>query len=139
MAEGIERAGQFKIERADIITSAGLVQDIIGNIVGITIYESIGRSAISGDITFHDSFGFSNIGPLIGQEFLALKISTPTIYNAEDTIDFSHEVLHIRRVTDKKYAVRGFYFSLDPTGIDNLYIEYGNPRTCGFDVSYHLK
>ena len=107
MAEGIERAGQFKIERADIITSAGLVQDIIGNIVGITIYESIGRSAISGDITFHDSFGFSNIGPLIGQEFLALKISTPTIYNAEDTIDFSHEVLHIRRVTDKKYAGQG--------------------------------
>ena len=28
MAEGIERAGQFKIERADIITSAGLVQDL---------------------------------------------------------------------------------------------------------------
>ncbi|MCF6207116.1 MAG: TonB-dependent receptor [Sulfurovum sp.] len=44
----------------------------------------------------------------------------------------------IRNITDKDYYTRGFYFGNNPaTGYaDELYTQYGDPRTFGFTLSY---
>ena len=44
-----------------------------------------------------------------------------------------------KNVTDKRYAVRGFYFGLEPPNYsDKLYISYGNPKEFGIKLSYQF-
>ena len=44
-----------------------------------------------------------------------------------------------KNITDERYAVRGFYFGLEPPNYeDNLYLSYGNPKEIGIKVSYQF-
>ena len=44
-----------------------------------------------------------------------------------------------KNITDTRYAVRGFYFGLEPPYYeDKLYLSYGNPREIGIKLSYQL-
>ena len=98
---GISRAGEFQLDVAEIITSSGQPFPITGNIITITFYENIKRGAITGELVLYNSFALSNIGPLIGQEYLKLKIRTPTIKAENHVIDFTENVLHIYRIGSK--------------------------------------
>ena len=99
MAEKLEWAGQFQIEKANILTSAGTILPIEKNIISITIYEDMERPMITGECSFHDQASITTIGPLTGQEFFQLKLKTPKLPDGKDsTIDFSENVLHIYAV-----------------------------------------
>ena len=41
----------------------------------------------------------------------------------------------IKNLLDKRYAIRGYIFDLDYTGV-KLYTAYGNPRTIGASIEY---
>ncbi|MBC8196880.1 MAG: TonB-dependent receptor [Candidatus Marinimicrobia bacterium] len=44
-----------------------------------------------------------------------------------------------KNITDQRYAVRGFYFGLEPPNYeDKLYLSYGNPREIGIKLSYQF-
>ncbi len=45
-----------------------------------------------------------------------------------------------RNVLDERYAVRGFYFGLEPPDYANeLYVQQGDPRQVGLTVSWSLR
>ncbi len=98
----IQRAGQFDIEIATLYTSTGLAQDIRPNLVNITLYESMEFNSISGEMTLHTQFGLTNVGPIIGQEFLALKFSTPTLDDEKSQMDWSENTFHVRGIFDRQ-------------------------------------
>ena len=95
---GITSGGDFEIDVAEIITSNGTSVPIIPNLITITIYEDIELGAVTGELLLHNSFSFSNIGPLIGQEYFKLKIRTPTVNHPDDIIDFTENMFHIYKV-----------------------------------------
>ena len=99
MDEYLSEAGQFEIEHCILLTSEGLEYDLSKSVAEIQFYESIYASAVSGSITLFDTFALSNIAPLIGQEYLRLKIRTPTIIDDNDKVVFMDNVLHINRIT----------------------------------------
>ena len=101
---GITSGGKFELDVAEIITSNGTVVPIIPNLLSITIYEDIELGAITGDLILHNSFSFSNIGPVIGQEYFRLKIKTSSITHKEDIIDFTENVFHIYRVGSRIHS-----------------------------------
>ena len=76
---GIQAVGDFELVKAEITTSSGMVIDLSASIIHITIFEDTSMSAISGDILLQDSFALTSVGPIIGQEYLKLKIRTPTL------------------------------------------------------------
>ena len=49
-------------------------------------------SSITGDILLQDSFALTSVGPIIGQEYLKLKIKTPSLTDKDEIIDFTENV-----------------------------------------------
>ena len=72
-------AGDVSIEKAVIITSRGVFQNITGQILQVQVFEDIFAPFISGSLVIKDTLDLSNLFPLVGEEFLQLKISTPTL------------------------------------------------------------
>ena len=86
----IRAVGDFNLVTAEIITSAGLKINIkTSNIGHINLFEDIQRNAVSGEILVHDAAAFVSEAPIIGQEYLRLKIQTPSLTNESDIIDFT--------------------------------------------------
>jgi len=106
MTDEYQSAGDFSIEEATLILSGGDELDISGVIVEIEFFESIDSPAISGIVSFVNTDGLSNLGPIIGQEFLKLKIKTPS-YDEKDTFDFTKNVLHVTNVTSGQVGNNG--------------------------------
>ena len=105
---GLQKAGDFKIDSAKIITSAGTEIDISASIIIITFFEDTGMMALSGNILMFDTVNLASIGPLIGQEYLKLKISTPSFKDKSSIIDFTENVFLIHSLqTREKVGNRG--------------------------------
>jgi hypothetical protein len=106
----IQAVGDFELVKAEIITSSGLVIDLSASIINITIFEDTSMTAITGDILLQDSVALTSMGPIIGQEYLKLKLRTPSLTEEEETIDFTENVLIVnalearRDVSDKIQA-----------------------------------
>ena len=101
---GINEAGDFELEVAKLKTTTGKVIDLAFSMVAITIFEDTGMSAISGQILLQDSFALTSIGPIIGQEYLYLKISTPSFTAKSAVIDFTENVFLVHYLVNRTEA-----------------------------------
>ena len=98
MANTLNYAGDFSIEKAEIITSSGQIIDVSANIVEINFYEDIFSPSLSGDIVMFDNQNMILNGPFIGQEQLRLVLSTPTMQDKKDKLYFVEEPLMIYKI-----------------------------------------
>ena len=108
MAEGLQYAGDYLVEKLELVTSAGVVIDLRSLYMGLTLYEDIFSLTVTGTLTIHDSTNLTSLGPIIGQEYLYIKIRTPfDNTDGSTTIDFSenafivHSVVRREAVGDK--------------------------------------
>jgi len=97
-----QKAGDFIIENAKIVTSSGIVVDITASIIIITIFEDTEMMAVSGNILMFDTVNLASVGPLIGQEYLKLKISTPSMIHKSAVIDFTENVFLIHSLQSRE-------------------------------------
>ena len=115
MAEGLTGAGDFELEVLDLVTVAGMRIDLTASCMGITIFEDIFSLALTGTIALTDSFNLPSHGPILGQEYLYLKIRTPSFPDAETTaIDFSENVFLVHSISTRKAlgsGVQGYVLS----------------------------
>lgn len=113
---GVQYAGDFKIEKAQLISPTGgranLLTDV--HIVEINIFEDIFKNAIVGSIIIADTKNVITQLPIMGQEFLRLKIATPTLTSKRDMIDFSDTSFAVQRITlRKEINIGGQVYELD--------------------------
>jgi len=92
-SETISEAGDFKVDAVSITTSTGLVVDLLGSVIHITFFESIETTAVTGNILLSDYVNLVAIGPIIGQEFIKLKLRTPGMSEEKGVIDFTENLL----------------------------------------------
>ena len=115
MAEGLTGPGDFIIEELKLVTTAGLEVDLSTMVMGITIFENIFSMTISGTVAIMDSVNLASYGPLLGQEYLHLKIATPTFINESAVIDFSENVFLVHSISKRQEispaGVQGFVLS----------------------------
>ena len=111
----IRSVGDFTLAAATILTSAGNWINIKSNIVHINLFEDISSNSVAGEILVQDSAGFVSEGPIIGQEYLYLKIHTPSFTASGDgVIDFSKNVFLVHSVAARQKATTGVQvFSLN--------------------------
>ena len=92
-SERTSQAGDFKVDAVSITTSTGLVVDLLGSVLHITFFESIEKSNITGNMLIADSVNLVSTGPIIGQEFIKLKLRAPGMKGKNAVIDFTKNVL----------------------------------------------
>jgi hypothetical protein len=103
----LRSGGEFNILQCDLILANGQLNNLRSAVVGLTIFESINQFAITGTITIQDSYNLASYGPIIGQEYLKLKIATPNLKGGENTIDYSSNPLLITAVDDREEIGNG--------------------------------
>lgn len=79
MSAGAQLAGDVNIDSVKITTAKGVCQDITNQVIGIQIFEDIFAPFITGSLVVKDSLDLVNLFPFIGEEFLELKVSTPSL------------------------------------------------------------
>ena len=70
-------------------------------IIAISIFENIGMMAVTGEILLQDSFALTSVGPIIGQEYLKLKIQTPSLTDVDHIIDFTENVFIVNSLESR--------------------------------------
>ena len=115
MPEGLQHAGEFTIDMCEIITSTGMRIDLRSAILGLTLFEDISSLTVSGSLVITDPANMISHGPIIGQEYLYLKIHTPSFTASGDgVIDFSKNVFLVHSVAARQKATTGVQvFSLN--------------------------
>jgi hypothetical protein len=96
----MQYAGEFLVEHASIITSENVEIGIEKILVQLDLYENMERSAITGTLVISDSVAIQSSGPIIGQEYLRLKIKTPSDTKTE-VHNFLEDVMHIFTLNQK--------------------------------------
>ena len=115
MAKGLQHAGQFHVDDLRLVTTTGLEIDLKTSVLGITLFEDINATTITGSISISDSANLVSHGPILGQEYLHLKIRTP--YENEDestTINFSENAFFVYAISKRqKFSdrIQGFVLS----------------------------
>ena len=106
-ANDLKRAGDFTVDDCRLTLSSGVELDISGVLLEVQLYEDIDTPSVTGTVSFVNTDGLSNRGPIIGQEYLKLKIRTPTFEKEENIIDFTENVLHVTNVTVSQVGNKG--------------------------------
>ena len=110
----MSQAGDFIIEELILITSNNLAVDLTASVMGLTIFESIVDMTVTGTIALYDSINLASYGPIIGQEYLHLKIKTPEFTNSNTVIDFSENAFFVHTISKRQQisnGVQGFVLS----------------------------
>jgi hypothetical protein len=94
----IQTAGEFELELAEIISVGETTVDVTAEVIEVVIYEDTQNVVLSGSLVFKDNFNLPNIMPLLGQEILRLKLSTPSFQNFPEVIDFTEQVFFIHEI-----------------------------------------
>jgi hypothetical protein len=72
-------AGDVSIDKVKIITAKGFYQDVGAQVINVQFYEDLFAPFITGSLILKDSLDLVNLFPFIGEEYLELEISTPTL------------------------------------------------------------
>jgi hypothetical protein len=86
-SEAIRFAGDVNIDKIEIISLNGFSQEVTNQVIAIEIYEDIWSPFISGVLAFKESIDFINLFPFIGEEYVNVKIHTPSFTGKDKVID----------------------------------------------------
>ena len=95
-------AGKYEVKELLVKTITGNVLDLENQVQYIDIYESIFSNSLSGSITILDVDNIAANGPIIGQEFMSLKLTTPNLDNQQ--IDFTDTTFCIYKIVSRTSA-----------------------------------
>jgi len=103
-------AGDVSIDKVRIITPKGFYQDVGAQVINVQYYEDLFSPFITGSLILKDSIDLVNLFPFIGEEFLELEISTPTL--KENNIKGKYYIYKMtsREMTGDKSVVYQLHF-----------------------------
>ena len=90
--EVIRFAGDVSIEKIELISANGFGQEITNQVIAIGIYEDLFSPFISGVIAVKDSLDFINLFPLVGEEYVNIKVHTTSFQGEGLAIDDQYVV-----------------------------------------------
>ena len=93
----IRFAGDVSIENVSIVTSKGMTQNITNQLLSVELFEDLFSPFMTGLVTVKDSFDFVNLMPFIGEEFINIKIYTPSL----EEKDYINQQFYIYKISDR--------------------------------------
>lgn len=110
----VQTAGDIKIEELVIVSTDGAEIDIRGHIGELNLYEDLYRTGLYGNLLVIDNINLSQIIELSGDEYLRIKMSTPSM---QATI---HKTFKVYSITDRTM--------LTDTGKQSYIMHYCSPE-----------
>lgn len=89
-------AGEVDFNYAQIISTDNKMFDILGQVISIQFFEEIHTPFIHGSIILKDSVDNINLIPMLGQEMLNIKISTPALEDKNGTIETTFYIYRVK-------------------------------------------
>lgn len=115
-ANTLRFAGDVNIDKCVITSNNGVYQDVRNQVLQVYIYEDVFSPFISGSIVLKDALDFTNLFPLRGEEYLQIRISTPSLPRG-----YIEGQFHIYKQSDKtKVGDRVSYYELNFISIEAL-------------------
>lgn len=81
--QGLQRAGEVRIEQLKLINAADEVIDLTEFLVELNLYEDLFKSFLHGNIVLTDSRNLIDKYNIHGEEFLNIKLRTPSFPDSE--------------------------------------------------------
>jgi hypothetical protein len=95
--EKLKFAGDVSLDKVRIITPTGFYQDIAAQVINVQLYEDIFSPFITGSLIVKESLDLVNLFPFIGEEYVELEITTPSL----DTNNIKG-TFYIYKMTDRE-------------------------------------
>jgi len=116
----IRQAGDVTIQKVEIVNTSGFGQDITGQCIAIEVYEDLFSPFTTGVLIVSDTLDLMNLFPLTGEEFVNIKINTPTFDQQkntktgiiEDTF-YIYKSSNREKLGDKKITYRLHFISVE--------------------------
>ena len=86
-SEVIRFAGDVSIDKIEIISATGYGMEVSNQVAALEIYEDLWSPFISGVLALKDSLDLANLFPFVGEEFVNIKIHTPSFTGKDKIID----------------------------------------------------
>ena len=96
----IKYAGEVELKKLVLISSSGTAIDLSNIVITINIYESVFSNAMSGSILIGDTNNLAVNLPIIGQEYLSMKLNTPSL--DDNAIDYSENVFVVYKIKKRQ-------------------------------------
>ena len=87
-------AGEYKLRECKIVSSRGVVADLDSKVISFQIYENMFSQSLIASMTIIDNSNMVMKLPIIGQEYIILKIENPGV----GEIDFTKNVFSVTNV-----------------------------------------
>ena len=101
----LRNAGDINIDKVEIYSLAsGAAFDIKNQVLAIQIYEDLFSPFITGSIIVKDSLDLINKLPFGGQEYLDLKLFTPTLDVSLEELGIIQGRFYIYKISDREYV-----------------------------------
>jgi len=100
----VQYAGEFQLQRCELVSSSGQLADITNIIVEINLFEDIFKSTMTGSVIFVDTNNLVDNMPIVGQEFLAFKIFTPGLARSDLDFDYTENVFCVYEIGGRESA-----------------------------------
>ena len=96
----IKYAGEVELTKLVLISSSGVAIDLTELVITINMYESVFSHAMSGSILIGDTNNLAVNLPIIGQEYLRIKLNTPSL--DDNAIDYSENVFVVYKIKKRQ-------------------------------------
>ena len=90
----VQYAGEYKLLECNIMSSTGSVARLDDKVISFQIYENIFSQSLVASLTIVDNLNLTMSLPIVGQEFVSLRIETPDI----GEINFTDSVFAVTSV-----------------------------------------
>jgi hypothetical protein len=113
-AEVIRFAGDVSIDNVEVISNNGFGADIANQVVAMEIYEDLFSPFISGVLAVKESLDLINLFPFVGEEYLNLRVHTPSMIGKDKTIDdqfYIYKVNNRTKIGDRNVVYEMHFIS----------------------------
>jgi len=94
----VQYAGQYNLRECNLLSSTGVTARLDSNVIEINLYENIFTQSIVGSLIVADQNNLIANMPIVGQEFVSLKLETPSV----GTIDYTDNVFCVQKISARK-------------------------------------
>ena len=112
-------AGEINLEYLKIYSSEGVKADLSNVVVQINLFEDIFNSAFTGNIIIVDTLNLIEKLPILGQEYIELKCSTPQANPSKENVIEKRFILH-SIVARENVSSGAQSYSLDIATVDSI-------------------
>ena len=100
ISDGIQYAGEYKLLECNLLSSTGIVARLDTSVIEINIFENISTQGIMCSLVVVDNNNLVMNMPIVGQEFVTLKIKTPGL--DDDVIDYTENCFSVYKVSARQ-------------------------------------